>query len=95
MIKLNKLAIQCLKSALSRGVITGNSNPRVFVAMISAHWRRLWSSSKARCDSNPNYSEREDAAADIIISTMTYLQSIGCESIEELLRVKIEQQSRK
>lgn len=93
MIKLNKLAIICLKTLRKQGVIVDNSSPNVLVALISSHWRRLWGATKHRSVSNPQYSEREDAAADVIISAISYLQYIGCESIEDLLRSKIEKAS--
>lgn len=90
MIKLNKLAAQCLKTFLRKGVINQSSSSKVLVAIISADWRRLWGATKHKSESNPHYSEREDAAADVIISAVTYLQYIGCDSIEDLLRQKIE-----
>lgn len=95
MIKLNKLAKVCLQTALRRGKITKNSSPRVIIMHISGEWRELYDATKFRSEHLPQYSEQEEEAADIIISTMTYLQRIGCSDIEQLIRDKIEFNNRR
>ena len=35
------------------------------------------------------WTEREEEAADVIIAAVTYLQSIGCNDIEQLIKDKI------
>lgn len=90
MIKLNKLAKLCLQTAYKRGKITKESSPRVVIMHISGEWRELCDATKFKSKHLPQYSEQEEEAADIIIATITYLQRIGCKSIEQLIRDKIE-----
>lgn len=90
MIKLNKLAKICRQIAIQRGKITENSSPRASLYHISAEWRELANATPHRSDHLPHWSEQEEEAADIIISCLTYLTCIKCESIEDLLRDKIE-----
>lgn len=90
MIKLNKLAILCKAIALQRGKITPNSSPRVTLYHISAEWRELLEATKFKSLHLPEWSEQEEEAADVIIACLTYLESIKCKNIENLLRAKIE-----
>lgn len=85
-ITLNKLAKQCHKKALIDGKITETSSSTPLLYEISRNWRRLADATSFRSDRNPEYSEKEANAADVILSTITYLQRIGCKNIEQLLR---------
>ena len=38
--------------------------------------------------------KKEEAAAEVMISTLTYLQRIGCKNIEQLLKDTIERHAR-
>lgn len=95
MIKLNKLAKLCREIAIMRGKITSNSNPRAVLYHISVEWRELYNATKFKSEHLPKWSEQEEEAADIIITCLTYLESIKCENIENLLRDKIEFNSKR
>lgn len=90
MITLNKLAAKCFDIAMHRGKINEYTSGRAFILAISTEWRKLLNATKFRNEHLPKYSEQEEAAADIIISTLTYLRRIGCEDIERLIKDKIE-----
>lgn len=91
MIKLDKLAKLCHQTALRRKKIGEHSSPKGIMLAISAEWRELCvASSDNPSEHIPEWSEMEEEAADVIISTITLLQHIGCESIEQLIRDKIE-----
>lgn len=93
-ITLNKCAVKCEQAAIASGRITENSSARPLLYDISRHWRELLD---ATCFSSPNtgpWSEREEAAAEVIISAITYLQRIGCRNIEMLLKDTIERQAK-
>lgn len=86
-ITLNKQAIRCEELAIACGKITPLSPPRSSCYDISRAWRDLHSlGSNYQSDILPEWSEREVAAADILMATLTYLQRIGCKDIERLLR---------
>lgn len=89
MITLNKLAVKCYDIALCLGKINRFSSGKAFILAISAEWRKLFDATKYRSEHLPKYSEQEEAAAGIIISTLTYLRRIGCEDIERLIKDKI------
>lgn len=88
-ITLNKHAIRCVKIALAKGIITPTSSARTSLYDISRHWRRLTEATKCVGNSG-EWSEREEEAARVIISTLTYLQRVGCIDIEQLLKDTIE-----
>lgn len=91
MITLNKLAKVCRETALRRKKITIHSSHKGLCIGISAEWRELYDAGKHDPSEHvPGYTAREEEAADIIIATLTYLQSIGCRNIEQLIRDKIE-----
>lgn len=91
MIKLDKLAKLCHQTALRRKKIGEHSSPKGIMLAISAEWRELCAASQEKDSEHiPEWSEMEEEAADVIIATVTLLQHIGCESIEQLLRDKIE-----
>ena len=87
MITLNKLAVKCREIALQRHKITRNSSHKGLG--ISQEWRELFNATDDPSGHISGYSEREEEAADVIIAAMTYLQSIGCKDIEQLIKDKI------
>ena len=95
MIKLNKLAALSKDIAIKRGKITSNSSPRASLYHISAEWRELLNATKFKSEHLPEWSEQEEEAADVLITTLTYLESIRCRNIENLLRAKIEFNSKR
>lgn len=92
-IKLNKLAIRCAEIALANGKITSTSSSRVMLYDISKHWRNLCDASGENTDPECAWSEKERTAAELMISSMVYLQRIGCTNIEQLLRQTIDRHS--
>lgn len=90
MITLNKLAAKCFEIAMRRGKINKYTSARAILMAISAEWRELTQATKFRSGHIPQYSEQEEEAADVIISTLTYLKRIGCKNIEQLIKDKIE-----
>ncbi|MCM1141765.1 MAG: hypothetical protein NC453_24610 [Muribaculum sp.] len=93
-ITLNKQAIRCEEIALAGGKITPLSSPRTSLYDISREWRKLLDSTSFPSQNLPKWSEKEEAAAEVLIATLTYLQRIGCKNIEQLLRDAIERQAR-
>lgn len=93
-ITLNKYAVRCEKIAIAGGKITDNSSARPLLYDISRHWRELAEATDYKSDTMPDWSEREEAAGNVIISAMTYLNRIGCRNIEQLLKDTIERRSR-
>lgn len=91
-ITLNKYAIQCEKIALAEGKITSNSSPRPLLYEISRNWRLLLNATNFK--GSNIWSEKEEVAGELIISAIAYLQRIGCENIEQLLKDTIEQHAR-
>lgn len=89
MITLNKLAAKCYDIAIRRGKIGRHSSGYAIIIAISAEWRSLCKATKFRSERMPKYSEQEESAADVIITTLTYLKRIGCEDIEQLIKEKI------
>lgn len=94
-IKLNKYALQCEEMALAGGKITSNSSPSTLLYDISRNWRVLLNATcfPGGCPSG-QWSEREEAACEVIISAVAYLQRIGCKNIEQLLKDTLEQHAR-
>ena len=93
-ITLNKSAIKCEEIAIASGRIAPNSSSRSLLYDISRSWRVLLDASCFHSGNPGPWSEREDAAAEVIISTITYLQRIGCKNIEQLLKDTIERHIR-
>lgn len=91
-ITLNKHASRCVKMALAKGMITTTSSPRSMLYDISRKWRKLCNAPVVPA-SKEQWSRREEAAAGVIVATLTYLQRIGCKDIERLLKETIEQQA--
>lgn len=93
-ITLNKYAIQCEEIAIAGGKITTSSSARPLLYDISRNWRTLLDATSFTSDNPGPWSEREEAASEVLISTVTYLQRIGCKNIEQLLKDTIERHAR-
>ena len=93
-IPLNKAAVRCEKMAIANGRITPNSSSRPLLYDISRHWRRLLDATGYRSESLSLWSEREVEASEVIISSLAYLQRIGCSNIEQLLKDTMERHAR-
>ena len=94
MITLNRLAERCREIALNRHIITIHSSHKGLARSMSAQWRKLWDAPDRKSDKMPRWTYREEKAAEIIVSAITYLKSIGCEDIEQLIKDKIECEDR-
>lgn len=92
-IRLNKYAVQCEEMALASGKITPASSARPLLYDISRNWRVLLDATGFPGKTN-EWSEKEEAASEVIVSALAYLQRIGCRNIEQLLRDTIERQAR-
>lgn len=93
-ITLNKYAIRCEEIAVAGGKITTNSSARPLLYDISRHWRVLLDATDFPSGNPGQWSEKEEAASEVIISAVTYLQRIGCKNIEQLLKDTIERLAR-
>ncbi len=93
-ITLNKSAIRCEEIAIASGKITPNSSARTLLYDISRNWRLLLDASGYQSDNSGPWSYREEAASEVIVSALTYLQRIGCKNIEQLLKDTIERHAR-
>lgn len=93
-IPFKKFAQQCEKAAIANGRITPASSPAVSLYGISRQWRALCNATDFRDLELRNRSEKEKCAAEVIIAALTYLQRIGCNGMEGLLRDTLELQAR-
>lgn len=93
-IPLKKFAQQCEKAAIANGRITPASSPAVSLYGISRQWRALCNATDFRDLELRDRSEKEKCAAEVIIAALTYLQRIGCNGMEGLLRDTLELQAR-
>lgn len=93
-ITLNKYAIRCEKIAIAGGKITPNSSAQPLLYDISRNWRKLLDATNFKSDNPGDWSEKEESASEVIVSTLTYLQRIGCKDIEQLLKDTIERHTR-
>lgn len=84
--RLNHEAIRCEENALAGGKITSMSSPQSSLYDISRCWRKLLTATDFNSGSIPQWNEREDACAELMMATLTYLRRIGCKDIEKLLR---------
>lgn len=85
-ITLNKQAVRCEDIAKACGKITPTSPVKILSCDISRAWRNLDSiGSNYKSQLLQEWSEKEVAAAEVMITTLTYLQRIGCRNIESLL----------
>lgn len=88
-ITLNKYAVKCEELAIASGKITPNSSATPLLYDISRNWRKLLDATTFKGESG-EWNEKEEAAGEVIISAVTYLQRIGCNNIEQLLKDTIE-----
>lgn len=93
-ITLNKYAIRCEEIAIAGGKITPNSSAQPLLYDISRNWRKLLDATNFKSDNLGDWSEKEESASEVIVSTLTYLQRIGCKNIEQLLKDTIERHAR-
>lgn len=94
-IPLRKFAAQCVQVAIEGGKITETSSPRVSIYEISRKWRALCDATNFNSQSVKNWSEKEVAAAEVIIASLTFLERIGCKNVEQLLKQTLEQEAAK
>lgn len=94
-IPLKKFAAQCVQVAIEGGKITETSSSRVFLYEISRKWRELYDATSFQSQSIEGWSEKEVAAAKVIIASLTYLERIGCKNVEQLLKHTLEQEASK
>lgn len=96
MIKLNIYAMKSHGQAIARGDYSENSSPMVIVLKETKAWCKLH---QAQMDSKEQplapsriegYSLREEAAGEVIVSMIEYLQHVECKDIEGLIRQIIE-----
>ena len=85
-IPLKKFAGQCAQAAIEGGKITEMSSPRAVVYDISRQWRELYAATSFMSLSVDGWSEKEVAAAGVIIASLTFLDRLGCRDVEQLLR---------
>ena len=90
MINLNRLAFRIREKYLQCRLMTCDTSEKAKVLRISSSWRKLNMADKLPSKDLPKYTEKEVAAADIILDTLEYLKSIGKKDIEGLLRDRIE-----
>lgn len=93
-ITLNKQAAKCEEIALAGGKITHMSSSRTVLYDISRNWRNLLDATDFPSDNQPDWNEKEEAAAEVLVSALTYLRRIGCKNIERLLLDTIERHTR-
>lgn len=85
-ISLKKHTRALRRRAIATGELTATTSATVSLYDISRHWRRLLRATGHRSEQIPGRSEREVEAAQIINHSLIYLQRIGSEDVEELLR---------
>ena len=85
MIKLNKLIKGLLDVRKERGKMAENTSPRAMSIRVSASWRKY----DACKTYTPEFSEREELAADIIINAALALRQQGCKNIEQVIKDRI------
>ena len=88
MITLNKLAQSCLFTIMKRFRLNKTSSIKAFGNYISACWRKM---DMLDTTNEELLQEREKRAADIIIATVAYLEMLGCEDIEKLIKDRIKE----
>lgn len=97
MIKLNIYAMKSHSQSIARGDYTENTSPMAIILRETRSWCKLH---QAQMDSKvqpealsrfEGYTLREEAAAEVIVSMMEYLQHIGCKDIEGLIRKMVGQ----
>lgn len=96
MIKLNIYAMRSHGHSIARGEYTENSSAMVIAMKETRAWCKLHQAQLDRkVPEDPSrfegYSLREEAACEVIVSMMEYLQHIGCKDIEKLIRLIAEE----
>lgn len=89
-IPLKKFAARCVDRAIESGEITEASYPQISLYEISRKWRELYAATNFNSLSVQGWSEKEVAAAEVIIASLTFLERIGCKNVEQLLRQTLE-----
>ena len=90
-ITLNKeYGALCEEITAANEYLTPESSARPLIYDISRNWRELADATPFVCDKDRRYSEQEVAAAKVVISSICYLQRIGCPDVERLLKDTIE-----
>lgn len=90
MITLNRSAQRCLNIMRECLRVNEHSSRKASSIRAEAVWREFDIVSKYRSSNLPKYSEDEELTAEMIIYLATYLKRLGCESIEQLIRDKME-----
>lgn len=75
---------------MANGRISADSSARTFLYDISRAWRRLLDATSYVGEGPGRWSEKEEAASEVIISALSYLQRLGCRDIEQLLKDAVE-----
>lgn len=83
---INHYARLCERAAIANGEITPDTSARVNLYDISRHWRDLADATSFAHPHHKQYSEKEVAAAKVVISSITYLRRIKCGNIERLIK---------
>lgn len=80
--------VKCImRNAEANGILTEDSSSMMAVYRISRYWRELFGrATRHRSDTLPQWSEKEVAGANIIISALMFLSMEGCKNIEELIK---------
>lgn len=91
--KLNNCALRCEELAIAGGKITAQSSERPLLYDISRNWRAALDATGFRSQNLPQWSEKEEAAGELIISALAYLRRIGCKDIEQLIYDILEQRA--
>lgn len=94
-IPLRKFATQCVQVAIEGGKITEASSSRASLYEISRKWRELYDATSFQSQSVEGWTEKEVAAAKVIIASLTFLERIGCKNVEQLLKQTLEQEAAK
>ena len=84
------MAFHVKKRYLECRLMTCDTSEKAKILRISSSWRRLLTATGWRDKQLPRYTEKEVAAADIILDCIEYLNSIGRKDIETLLRDRLE-----
>lgn len=96
MIKLNILAMKSHGKSIARREYSENSSAMAVVLKETKAWCKLHQAQLDKTQPEAQsrfegYTLREEAAAEVIVSMMEYMQHIGCKDIEGLIRRIVEQ----
>lgn len=90
MIVLNKLAKKCQENCIRSGRVTGNSNHRAYLVHASVMLHEAFDKTKWASDTLKQWSEYEVSAAEVICWMTAFLERLGCDNIEQLIKDVIE-----